>query len=93
MSSLKSLEAYQQKIAEEYLLTLLDNICYKLHIHVDEWEPNKDLYTAIILSNKNKLRSCKDLFDDYDKFFNLIKSLKIKINSNYKWFTLLEDHI
>jgi hypothetical protein len=93
MNALKSLEAHQQKIAEEYLLTLLDIICRKLHIQLDEWEPNKDLYTAIILSNKNKLRSCKHYFDDYDNFFNLIKKLKIKINCNYKWFTSLGDHI
>jgi REP element-mobilizing transposase RayT len=80
-------------IAEKYLDNLLEQICEKVNLKIADWDLDKNLLKALISSPKTKTVACLNLLASYDECYRLLKSLKIKIDPRYRWFTQITEHI
>ena len=80
-------------IAEKYLDNLLEELCEKVNLKIADWDLDKNLLKAVITSPKAKTVDCLNLFASYDECYKLLKSLKIKIDPRYRWFTQITEHI
>jgi hypothetical protein len=76
----------QKKLAEEYLLHILEGVCLSLNIRMEEWNLDKDLFMAIIKNPKLDSAVVRHNLAMYDTCYAMVKKLNIKINSNLNWF-------
>ena len=83
-------DTLQTKAAEKHLRNMIDKICKELDIHRAEWDMDQHLYHAIINSSKRKLSACTSYFTAYDSCYSLTKTLKIKVGTEFRWFTGLD---
>lgn len=79
-------------VAEKYLDNLLAQLCEKVNLQILDWDMDKTLLKAIISNPKVKSIDCLKLCVAYDEAYKLMKTLKIKIDTRYRWFTQITEH-
>jgi hypothetical protein len=80
-------------IAEKHLDNLLEQLCEQVNLQILDWDMDKTLLKAIISNPKIKNSNCLKLCAAYDEAYKLMKALKIKIDTRYRWFTQITEHI
>jgi hypothetical protein len=77
----------QKKLAEEYLMHILNKVCLSLNIRMEEWNLDKDLFLAIVKNPKLNSDAVRHNLAMYDTCYAMTKKLNIRVNANLKWFT------
>ena len=83
----------QTRAAEKHMTELLDDICEVVDIRLEEWDMNKKLLEAIISSKNSSRKENLSVYEKYDSSYNLIKKLNVRLDSKYRWFTNITDHV